>query len=140
MTDESKIEYEPHDDTTFVRDDYHVHVYNEAHGVPDLIIWRRDGDEQFRLWGFQAQTGILVHVLHTDHKHPPDYPDGDCQKWSVYTDDPFPDMSAAPATPDAVRDIALEITDAPLADKTRDDGDGGDDGDDDPISGGVIGP
>lgn len=119
MTDEAKIEYEPHDEPDFEEDDYRVHVYpNDDTVVPDIIIWTREDDEKFRLWGYQGHNGLLVQVLQTVHRHAPDYADGDCEKWSIYQDDPFPPLEEAPATPQDVADIAIDVSDAPVADKS----------------------
>ena len=127
-SDPEKIEYEPRDEPDFEEDDYRVHVYeNPETVVPDIIIWTREGDERFQLWGFQGHNGLLVAVLQTIHRHPPDYDDdADCEKWSIYQDDPFPPLEDAPETPDDVIQIAHDVSDAPLADKSRGstDGDG----------------
>ena len=124
MTDDDKIEYEPHDDPDYdvETDDttYHVHVYpNDQTIVPDVIVWTRTDDELFRLWGFQGHNGLLVLTLTTVHRHPPDYEDEPCEKWSLYQDDPFPPLEDAPAMPGNVSEIAVEAADAPLADKTQ---------------------
>lgn len=119
MVDKDKIEYTPKDDPTYKQDGYNVHVYpidNEP--VPDIIIWESNDDEKFHLWGYQGHEGLLVQVIQTEHNHPPDYPDEDCKKWSIYRDDPFPPLEEAPSTPEDVMDIAIDISDAPVTDKS----------------------
>lgn len=118
---EGKIEYEPHADPTMERNGYLVYVYeNDDSPVPDLIITRTEGDERFRLWGFQAHQGLLVLVNHTDHRHPPDYDDDvPCRKWTTFSDDGWPGLREGPGTPEDVSDIAIRVSDAPVIDRSK---------------------
>lgn len=114
-----KIEYTPTDEPAAVEGEYVIYPYRPENGiVPDLIITTTEKDEQVRLWGYQGHNGVLVLVLHTVHYHPPDFPDSDCQKWSVFADDEFPPLSEAPETPDKVNQLAAKYSDAPVADKS----------------------
>lgn len=120
MPDEEKIEYEPDDEPILRHRDYRVYAYENADEiVPDVIVTHREGDEHFRLWGYQGHRGIAVLCIHTDHKHPPDYPDEGCSKWSIYGGDPFPSIAEAPPTPDEVMELVADVSDAPVIDKSR---------------------
>lgn len=48
----------------------------------------------------------------------------DCEKWSVY-DDEFAPLTDAPPTPETVSRLAMDVSDAPVADKSQADGAGG---------------
>lgn len=121
---DDKIPYEPTADPAFVTDDgFEVYVYEAEGVVPDVIIWRVEGDERADLWGFVGHQGLLVHTVRTIHRHPPAYAVPNCEKWSVQSDDGFPPLADAPETPDRVREIAMRVSDAPVADKAHAQGD-----------------
>lgn len=113
-----QIEYEPHGEPTAEVEDHEVYVYDSGGIVPDVLITTVEGDEQFRLWGFQGEGPMLVLMIHTEHRHPPDYPDGTCQKWTVMNDE-WPNLADAEPAPQVVRDIAIEVSDAPLLDRSH---------------------
>jgi hypothetical protein len=112
---ETIIEYEPHKDPDVVEDGYKVYSYPPAASsiVRDFIITRSQGDEEFLLWDFEGRGGVLRLELQTRHRHPPEYTPPHCQKWTL-GDDEFPPLADAPEVPDAVRELAVKYSDAPV--------------------------
>lgn len=121
LTHEQKIEYEPLDEPDYVTGTTKLYLYDEDRPVPDIIITTSepDEDEKFDLWGYQGHNGMLVLCVRTAHRHPPDYADEECKKWSVFSEDGFPPLEEAPPTPEEVTELAVEHSDAPVADKSR---------------------
>lgn len=117
-----KIEYEPEGEPYFTYDGYDVYVYATNGIVPDVIITKQKLNEQRKLWGFQGKGPMLVYVIHTEHNHPPDYPHDRCKKWSIYSDDPFPQLEEIEGPPEEVMELAMKVSDAPVINPVEESG------------------